>query len=163
VCSGVNLSSQANHTTVDTSLPTVAALDPLWQDHQISSVSNMSQGLSDLDFNFSCCTIPCDGAPIAAEYSPNYLEAELMPGAQSLTFSDPSDHCDPTMQQVLGDVDILDGEFNLELNAMASDLDWSNSLPPQCHANFAPCSDGISNINDIEANHEIHDILQQFM
>jgi hypothetical protein len=156
----------------------VAALDPLRQDHQPSSV--LSQGFSDLDVNFSCCTIPCDAAPIHVanasdcEYSPSYLEAELMPGAQSLTFNDPSNHCDPITQQVLGDVDILDGKFNPELNAVASGLDWSNNnnLPPQCHTNFfVPCSETISNINelmpgcqdDIEVNHEIHDILQQFM
>ncbi len=180
MCSGVDLSSQVNHTAVDTSLPTVAALDPLRQDHQPSSA--LSQGFSDLDVHFSCCTIPCDPAPIHVanasdcEYSPSYLEAELMPGAQSLTFNDPSNPCDPITQQVLGDVDILDGKFDPELNAMAmaSGLDWSNNknLPPQCHTNFfASCSESISNIDelmagcqdDIEVNHEIHDILQQFM
>ena len=179
LCGDVNLSSCANLQAVDPGLHAVAALDSLQQDHQTSDI--MSQGFSNLDFNFSCCTIPCDAAPSNPEYTPNYL----MPGAQSSTFNDPSNHCDPLMQQVLGDTDIMDGEFNLELyanDAMGSDCDWSKSMEsaylPQCHTNFAarsaipesggdhcswyqPKTSYSDSIN--EANHEVHDILQQFM
>ena len=188
VCGGVNLSSCANLQAADTSLHAVAALDLLQQDHQTSNI--LSQGFNDLDFNFGC-TIPCDAAPTASnpEYAPNYL----MPGAQSLTFNDLSDHSDPIMQQVLGDTDIMDGDLNLGLyanGAIISDYDWSKSmesatpyysLSPKCHTNFTTYSvnipesgdrclwyqpktshsDSISDFN--EANHEVHDILQQFM
>ena len=190
MCGGVNLSSCANLQAADTSLHAAAALDPLQQDHQTSNI--LSQGFSDLDFNFGC-TIPCDAAPTASnpEYTPNYL----MPGAQSLMFNDLSDHSDPIMQQVLGNTDIMDGELNLGLYAnegVVSDCDWSKSmesaipyysLSPQCHTNFTAyqysvnipesgdrCSwyqpktshsDSISNFNEV--NHEVHDILQQFM
>ena len=187
MCGDVNPSSCANLQAVDPSLHAAAALQ---QDHQTSNI--LSQRFSDLNFNFSCCTIPCDAAPTLSASNPEYTPNYLMPGAQSLMFNDPSNHCDPIMQQVLGDTDIMDSEFNLGLyanDAMASDCDWSKSmesatpysLSPQCHTNFAACSvnipesgdrcsryqpktshsDSISNIN--EANHEVHDILQQFM
>ena len=119
------------------------------------------------------------------EYTPNYL----MPGAQSLMFNDPSNHCDPIMQQVFGDTDIMDGEFNLRLyanDAMGSDCDWSKSvksatpysLSPQCHTNLSACSAIPESVGDRcswyqpktshsdsinEENHEVYDILQQFM
>ena len=182
MCGGVNLSSCANLQAADTSLHAVAALDPLQQDYQTSNI--LSQGFGDLDFNFGC-TIPCDAAPTASnpEYAPNYL----MPGAQNLTFNHPSNHCDPIIQQALGDTDIMDGKFNLGLyanDAMVSDCDWSksmesatytNGLLPQCHTNFVaysaiPESSGDcclwyqpKMLHSNEASHEVHDVLQQFM
>ena len=183
MCGDVNLSSCANLQAVNPGLHAVAALDSLQQDHQTSDI--MSQGFSDLNFNFSCCTIPCDAAPTLSASNPEYTPNYLMPGAQSLMFDDPSNHCDPIMQQVLGDTDIMDGEFNPRLyanDAMGSDHDWSKSMEsaylPQCHTNFAarsaipesggdrcswyqPKTSYSDSIN--EANHEVHDILQQFM
>ena len=182
MCSGVNVSS---YYTVDTSLHAVtvsmnstllaSVLDPFQNDCQTSNV--LSQGFCDLDFNFPDCTFPSD-TPSNSEYAPN-LE-ELMPGIQS---NDPSNPCDPIVQQMLGDIDIMDGDFNLKLNAIASDPNWSKSMESATcdlspHTNFAACSiipesgdhcswylpqTSHTDTCDHELNHEVHDILQQFM
>ena len=87
------------------------------------------------------------------------------------------------MQQILGDIDIMGSDFNLELNSMASDPNWSKSMESATcglspHTNSAACSIITESVDhsswylpqtshidicDHELNHEVHDILQQFM
>ena len=100
----------------------------------------------------------------------------MMPGTQNLSLNDPSNHCDPIMQQVLGDIDIMNNGFNLEVgNSMASDPNWCKSssmyncsFQPQTNflASIIPDPESLQrdpNIMTNELNHEVHDILQQFM
>ena len=174
-CSGVSISG---HQDVDsTGLPTAVALDPfLWEGHQTSNIS--SQRSCDPDFNFHSCTAPCVDAPSnSTEFNnmPN-LEELMLPGTQSLMLNDPSSHGDPITQQVLGDIDIMNNDFNLEVgNSMASDPSgsksssmYSCSFLPQTNflASIIPDSESLQRDPSImtnELNHEVHDILQQFM
>lgn len=101
-----------------------------------------------------------------------------MPGTQNLMPNDLNNPSDPLLQQVLGDTHIMDGNFNL--NGMASDLNWSKSEEStdfSSHANIAACTTIPAGFRDHclwclpqkshttadQSNHEIHDILQQFM
>ena len=102
-----------------------------------------------------------------------------MPGVQNLIPNDLNNPSDPLIQQVLGDTDIMDGDFNL--NGMALDLNWSKSeesVDFSPHANITACTTIPAGFSDHcswclpqksqchttadQSNHEIHDILQQF-
>ena len=135
----------------------------------------MPQGFYNLtlppNFDFPAYTFPCDASNNPKyEYVTNLEES--VSGTQNLTFENLSD---PVMQQVLDDMDIMD-DFNFNASAVTESAPcWNKSMESTSHANSVPCS-AIPEASDClpqseiqtylstnKSNHEIQDILQQFM
>ena len=154
-------------------LATSTALVPVQDDSQALDVS--PQGFYNFtlptNFDFPTCTFPYD-APDNPKYKYVTNLEESVSGTQNLMFEKLSD---PVMQQVLDDMDIM-GDFNFNASAVTESAPcWNKSMESTSHANSVPCS-AIPEASDClpqselqtylstnKSNHEIQDILQQFV